>query len=71
MRARIQTLRQHLSLWADVPRRLARPGQGRPGQSLTEYALILALIAVVAIGALELLGARILEKLNTVAAALQ
>jgi pilus assembly protein Flp/PilA len=37
------------------------------GQGLTEYALILALIAVVAIAALTLLGGNITSELNTVA----
>jgi len=37
------------------------------GQGLTEYALILALIAVVAIAALTLLGGNITSELNTAA----
>jgi len=40
------------------------------GQSLAEYALILALIAVVAIVALTLLGGNIATMLNTVSAEL-
>ena len=40
------------------------------GQSLAEYGLILALIAVVAIGALQLLGQNIFEKLDQVANAI-
>ena len=37
------------------------------GQALVEYALILALVSVVAIGALQLLGGNITAVLNNVA----
>lgn len=37
------------------------------GQALAEYALILALIAVIAIAGLTLLGTNVLAKLNEVA----
>ncbi len=37
------------------------------GQGLTEYALILALIAIVAIAALTLLGGRVTSALSTTA----
>jgi pilus assembly protein Flp/PilA len=37
------------------------------GQGLTEYALILALIAIVAIVALKLLGGKVTSVINTVA----
>ena len=40
------------------------------GQTLSEYALILALIAIIAIAALTLLGGNILDILNQIAAAL-
>jgi len=40
------------------------------GQALVEYALILALVAVVAIGSLELLGAGVVAKLDEITAAL-
>jgi pilus assembly protein Flp/PilA len=40
------------------------------GQALVEYALILSLISVVAIGALTLIGTNVNSILNTVAAAL-
>ena len=40
------------------------------GQALVEYALILSLISVVAIGALTLIGTNVNNILNTVAAAL-
>jgi len=37
------------------------------GQALVEYALILALVAVVAVGALTLLGTNISNMLSTIA----
>ena len=37
------------------------------GQALVEYALILALIAVVAFGALELLGQNVTSRLSSIA----
>jgi pilus assembly protein Flp/PilA len=40
------------------------------GQTLVEYALILALVSIVAIGALALLGAKINTVLNAVTTAL-
>jgi pilus assembly protein Flp/PilA len=46
--------------------------QGREeGQALVEYALILALISVVAIGALTLIGTNVTAILNSVANALK
>jgi Flp pilus assembly pilin Flp len=50
-------------LWNLLPR--------EEGQSLAEYALILALIAVVAIAALRILGTNILDILGRIAAGLQ
>ena len=41
------------------------------GQGLTEYALILALIAIVAITALHLLGGKVNDVLSTVGSSLQ
>jgi pilus assembly protein Flp/PilA len=41
------------------------------GQGLVEYALILALIAIVVIGVLTLLGKGVNNKLSTVGSALQ
>lgn len=41
--------------------------QDEEGQGLAEYGLILALIAVICIGALKLLGTNISGALNTVA----
>jgi pilus assembly protein Flp/PilA len=40
------------------------------GQGLAEYALILALIAIIAIAALTLLGTQISDILNTIANAI-
>ncbi|MGB9866551.1 MAG: Flp family type IVb pilin [Bacillota bacterium] len=45
--------------------------RGQEGQSLTEYALILALIAVVAISVLTGVGQKIVQKLTNVSNALQ
>jgi len=46
------------------------PNQDSEGQSLAEYALILALIAVVAIAALIFLGTQINDILSTIGAAI-
>jgi pilus assembly protein Flp/PilA len=48
----------------------ARLRDREEGQALVEYALILALIAVFAIGALELLGGNVSTILNSIASAL-
>ena len=42
----------------------------KKGQALSEYGLILALVAVIAIGALTLLGGNVRTTLGNVAAAL-
>ena len=47
---------------------LFRVSSGEEGQSLAEYALILALIAVVAIAALIFLGGQISAILSTIGA---
>jgi len=49
---------------------LARLGVQDKGQSLAEYALILALIAVFAIAALTLLGGQVANILNQIATSL-
>jgi pilus assembly protein Flp/PilA len=46
---------------------LARLMDEDEGQGLTEYALILALIAIVAIAALTFLGGKVTTELSTVA----
>jgi pilus assembly protein Flp/PilA len=49
---------------------LSRAMNAEEGQGLTEYALILALIAVVAIVALKLLGGKVTSVLSTVASSI-
>ena len=49
---------------------LFKTREGEKGQGLAEYALILALIAVVAIAALIFLGGQVSSILSTVAAAI-
>ena len=44
----------------------ARFGQDEKGASLVEYALLVALIAVVAVGAVTFLGSKASDKLSTV-----
>ncbi|MCS7296188.1 MAG: Flp family type IVb pilin [Chloroflexota bacterium] len=55
-----------LYTWAQA----RKPAREEEGQSLAEYGLILALIAVVAIAALTTLGGNIASTLNSVAGAL-
>ena len=45
--------------------------QDEEGQGMAEYGLILALVAVVVIGALTTLGTGVMGQLNTVSAELQ
>ena len=56
-----------LLMCANLRARLAQVFDDEEGQGLTEYALILALIAVVAIAALTLLGGSVTSVLSTVA----
>ncbi len=56
-----------LSIITKVQLALARAADEEEGQGLTEYALILALIAVIAIAALTLLGGKVSDVLSTVA----
>jgi pilus assembly protein Flp/PilA len=51
----------------NLPRLLVRMHNEEDGQGLTEYALILALIAVIAIAALTLLGGNVTDVLSTAA----
>jgi pilus assembly protein Flp/PilA len=53
----------HASVWA----RLAQVFDGEEGQGLTEYALILGLVALIAIGALTMVGGSVSSELSTVA----
>ena len=56
-----------LSIITKVQVALARVFDEEEGQGLTEYALILALIAVIAIAALTLLGGKVSDVLSTAA----
>ena len=57
-----------LSIFTNLQVQLARVFKDdEEGQGLTEYALILALIAVVAIAALTLLGGKVTSVLSTIA----
>ncbi len=56
-----------LKLFINMKLAFARLMDEEEGQGLTEYALILALIAIVAIAALTLLGGKVTSALNTVA----
>ena len=56
-----------INLFDHLVARLRREDEG---QTLVEYALILALVSIVAIGALALLGAKIDQVLNAVTTAL-
>ncbi len=56
-----------LSIITKLQVALARAFDEEEGQGLTEYALILALIAVIAIAALTLLGGKVSDVLTTTA----
>jgi pilus assembly protein Flp/PilA len=56
-----------LKLFINLQLMLARAVDEEEGQGLTEYALILALIAVIAIAALTLLGGKVTSVLSTAA----
>jgi pilus assembly protein Flp/PilA len=56
-----------LSIYVKLQTLLARVFDDEEGQGLTEYALILALIAIIAIAALTLLGGKVSNVLSTVA----
>jgi len=60
-------LQNMLSIFTNLQVLLARVFNDEDGQGLTEYALILALIAVVAIAALTLLGGKVTSVLSTIA----
>ena len=59
-----------LKLFINVKLAIARLVEENEGQGLTEYALILALIAIVAIVALEFLGGKVNDALSTVGSSL-
>ena len=56
-----------LSIYTRLQLALARILDEEEGQGLTEYALILALIAVIAIAALTFLGGQVTKTLSTAA----
>lgn len=56
-----------LSMLSQVQFALTRALDGEEGQGLTEYALILALIALIAMAALTLLGGSVTNELSTAA----
>jgi pilus assembly protein Flp/PilA len=56
-----------LSIYTKLQLALARLVDEEEGQGLTEYALILALIAVIAIAALTFLGGKVTDVLSTAA----
>lgn len=56
-----------LKLFISMKLAVARMIEEEEGQGLTEYALILALIAIIAIVALNLLGGKVSNALSTVA----
>ena len=55
-----------LKLFINMKLAIARLVEENDGQGLTEYALILALIAIVAIVALNFLGGKVSDALSTV-----
>lgn len=55
-----------LKLFINMKLAIARLVEDEEGQGLTEYALILALIAIVAILALNFLGGKVTNALSTV-----
>jgi pilus assembly protein Flp/PilA len=56
-----------LQIFTNLQVAFARMLDEEEGQGLTEYVLILALIAVIAIAALTLLGGKVSDVLSTVA----
>jgi pilus assembly protein Flp/PilA len=64
MRSAITSLYQQVSAWITTGELQCLNRD--EGQGLTEYALVLALIAIVAIAALTLLGGKVTSALSTV-----
>jgi Flp pilus assembly pilin Flp len=59
---------QRVTLWtAALYMRLASATKREEGQTMAEYALILVLVAVAAIGAFKLLGGNINSKVSNIA----
>lgn len=59
-----------MKLFINMKLAFARLIDEEEGQGLTEYALILALIAIVAIVALQILGGKVSDVLSTVGSSL-
>ena len=59
-----------LKLFINMKLAIARLAENEEGQGLTEYALILALIAIVAIVALQFLGGAVTSALSKVGSSL-
>jgi len=59
-----------LSIFIRLQQALDRLERSEEGQGLTEYALILALIAVVAIASLKFLGTKVTSEISSVATSL-
>ncbi len=59
-----------MKLFVNLKMTIARLVEENEGQGLTEYALILALIAIVAIVALQILGGKVQDVLSTVGSSL-
>ncbi len=70
VKEKFRMLYQIYPLLASLSSRIRREGEDESGQGLAEYGLILALIAVVAIGALTGLGGAISTKIGAVTTAL-
>jgi pilus assembly protein Flp/PilA len=66
-----RSMTRYINLWTGTAlARLDELKQREEGQTLVEYALILALVSIVAIAALTSLGSAITDKLNSVVTAL-
>jgi len=59
-----------ISIFIRLQQALDRLERSEEGQGLTEYALILALIAVVAIASLKFLGTKVTSEISSVATSL-
>jgi pilus assembly protein Flp/PilA len=59
-----------LKLYTTLQLALTRVFEGEEGQGLTEYALILALIAILAVAALSLIGGAVSSTLSKVSSSI-
>ena len=60
-----------LAIWTYMQRRLRLKSDDERGASLVEYALLVALIAVVCIVAVSILGSNASNKFSTIGSAIQ